>query len=624
MKVLRLCAFVSFAAMWLFVHLQRPLAFFALAFLVVFFVMLEERSRLGMLGQSILLFKNKSEILQQIALPTRLKVARPANNAIVALLKPIIEQKSLVRIQTLLGDRLADKISSSGRAANPKTLSQQSLAYAVFSFFITTPLGVTLGLVEGAFFALLAVPPLVFLLPLWKLKLSQEERRTAIEDELAFFAVYCSVMQSVGRSLYDAILQPIGKKIFPAIESDGKMLGRNVELFGMDQLTAINALALPHPNTAFRNLLLGYVSIQKSGGDLSRYMESKSEEFFGQAKFRFFKYASSAESVAEILLILLNILPILLIMSSFLMSHESLRVTTTLSFVAVPLITATILIFVNGMQPKTHDAIGISKYSMAGGTVAGVAAFFVVAEVWFIFAVAAIVTSLLNFISLSRQFAEIRMVEAALPDFLRDVTECMKIGLDIPNAVVRISNERRYNRFFDAIVSSVSLRISFGQGISSAIEKLPIRSWQAKISLFILGKIVESGGGSPQVLEQVTDFSTKINQAKTEMVNRVKVFTFMVYASPLLMVWAAHGMKELLGKIGPEYNRLAHGFGATLAVSPDFVQLVNLLIAVSSLCMALIISKLAYFTIKHTLAVSITCTVVIVSVYVVPLFPSIP
>lgn len=624
MRHSKICIFATFAAMWFFIHLQNLIAFLTLAFLVLFFIMLEERNKLKMLSRLILLAKNKMSLLHQLTLQPQLKVTKPANNAIIALLKPVIEQKALAPIQTRLGSSLAGKISYSGRVANPKTLAQQTIAYTILTLLITFPLGITLGLwLNGTFFALLSVPPLVFALPSLKLKLSQVERKTAINDELAFFAVYGSVMQSVGRPLYDAILQSVGKKIFPIIESEGRMLERNVSLFGMDQLEAINTLALPHPNTEFRNLLLGYVSIQKSGGDLIRYMESKSEEFFSQTKFKFFKYASSAENIAEILLILLNILPILLIMSSFLMSHESLRIIINLSFVAVPMITATLLIFVNGIQPKTHNIIGASRSPIVVGAIAGLVAFFVVPQGWFIFAVVATATSLANFVSLSKQFAEIYMVESALPDFFRDITECVKVGLDIPNAVIRISNERRYNRVFDTLISNVSTRLSFGEAISNAIQKTLIRSWHAKISFFILGKIVESGGGSPQILEEITDFSTKINQTRAEMVNRVKIFTLMVYASPLLMVWATQGMKDLLGKIGPEYNQMMHGFGSTLTVSQDFLQLVNLLIVISSFCMSLVISKLAYFTIKHTIAVSITCTTAIVCIYLAPLFPSI-
>ncbi|MEM3025368.1 MAG: hypothetical protein QXY25_06245 [Candidatus Nitrosotenuis sp.] len=586
--------------------------------------MLKERKRLKMSNCLILLTKNKIGFLYQLVLPTKLKVTKPANNAIITLLKPVIEQKTLVRIQARLGSSLAREISHSGRAANPKTIARQTTAYTIFTLVITFPLGIVLGLwVDGIFFALLAIPILIFVLPTLKLKLSQAERKTAIDDELAFFVVYGCVMQSVGRPLYDAILQSVGKKIFPIIESEGRMLERNVSLFGMDQLEAINTLALPHPNTAFRNLLLGYVSIQKSGGDLIRYMESKSEEFFNQTKFKFSKYASSAESIAEILLILLNILPILLIMSSFLMSRESLWIIINLSFVAVPVMTAAFLIFVDGIQPKTHNIIGANKSYIVASAIGGLITFFVVPQGWFIFAVVAIAMSLTNFVSLSKQFSEIKMVESALPDFFRDITECVKIGLDIPNSIIQISNERRYNQIFDTLVSDVSSRISFGESISSVIQKTPIRSWHAKISFFILGKIVESGGGSPQILEEITDFSTKINQVRSEMVNRIKIFTLMVYASPLLMVWATQGMKGLLGKIGPEYNQMMQGFGSTLTVSPDFLQLVNLLIVISSFCMSLVISKLAYFTIKHTVTISITCTVAIVCIYLAPLFPSI-
>lgn len=622
MKHSKICIFAALAAMWFFIYLQNLTVFVVLVFLIVSFITFEERDK--MLARLIFLVKNKTSFLHQYILPAQVKVVKPTNNAAIALLKPVIEHKSLTRIQTKLGNSLTNQITYSGRVANPKTLAHQTIAYTILAFLITFPLGIIFGLwLNSIFFALLVVPPIVFGLPLFKLKLNQAERKTAIEDELAFFAVYGSVMQSVGRSIYDAILQSVGKRIFPIIESEGRMLERNVSLFGMDQLEAVNRLALPHPNIAFRNLLLGYVSIHKSGGDLIKYMESKSEEFFSQTKFKFFKYATSAENIAEILLILLNILPILLIMSSFLMNQESLRIIIALSFVGVPAITAALLIFISSIQPKTHDIIGVSKLPIIMGTVAGLVTFFTIPQAWFIFAVIVAAASLANFVSLSKQFAEIRMVEAALPDFFRDITECVKIGLNIPNSIIRISNERRYNRIFDTFVSSVSTQVSFGELISNSIQNTFIRSWHAKISFFILAKIVESGGASPQVLEEMTDFSTKINQAKTEMVNRVKIFALMVYASPLLMVWATQGMEDLLSKIGPEYIQMTYGLGSTLVIPQDFLQLVNLVIVVSSFCMSLVISKLIYFTIKHTMAVSITCTVAIVCIYLAPLFPSI-
>ncbi len=58
------------------------------------------------------------------------------------------------------------------------------------------------------------------------------------------------------------------------------MLERNIRLFGMDPITALNSHGATHPNIHFRNLVFGYVSISKSGGDLSQFMERKRRGVF--------------------------------------------------------------------------------------------------------------------------------------------------------------------------------------------------------------------------------------------------------------------------------------------------------------------------------------------------------
>jgi hypothetical protein len=68
-------------------------------------------------------------------------------------------------------------------------------------------------------------------------------------------------MQTVGKTLFASTLQVVGKQIFPMIEGEAKMLRRDAALFGMDQSSALNSLAISHPNAQFRNSLLGYVSI---------------------------------------------------------------------------------------------------------------------------------------------------------------------------------------------------------------------------------------------------------------------------------------------------------------------------------------------------------------------------
>ncbi|MGQ0771528.1 MAG: type II secretion system F family protein [Nitrososphaerota archaeon] len=616
---------VSFTAMWLFLSLQNTPGFFAsFTFLVFFIILHHDTKKLAKtFQQPIIHVKNLTRFVLHPSLSRTLRLGRSTNNPIVDLVRPIMVQKRLVKVQNKISNGLVSEIRASGKTANPKNLAKQSTSYMVFSFFVLVPTAIALGLlIDSMLFILLAAPPSILLLPVIRLRLIGFERKAAIDDEIAFFATYGSIMQTVGKTVFDSILQVLGKKIFPIIENEGKMLNRNVILFGMDHATALNTLALSHPNVQFKNLLLGYVSIQKSGGDLGRYMEKKSDEFFNETKFRFFKYASSAETIAEIMLILLNILPILLVMSSFLMGEDSLKMITNLSFVLVPTITIMMIVMINNIQPKTHNMVGFSGFSLVIGAVAAVIVFLFMPEAWLVLAAAVFAASAWNFIVLSKQFAEITMTENALPDFFRDITEYRKIGIAIPNAIIRIANERAYNKFFDIILSDISSRIVFGMSLTKIIDSMSIRSWQARISFFVLGKIAESGGGTPQILEQITNFSTKINQAKREMVGRVRIFALMAYGSPLMMVWSTQGMKDLLEKIGPEYTRLMSGFEGGLGVSSDFLQTVNMLMVISSLGMGLIMSKLTYFTMKHTLTVATTSAIAIISVYVMPFFPS--
>ncbi len=618
----KICIAVSFFSMWVFLFLQNIVGFFTSVVLVVVFIVfsydIKKPSMTHRIAHDI---KNLTRIRPGSS--RTLKVTKITNDFIISLVRPATNQKLVALIQNMVSNTLTSQVKVSGRAANPKSLAIQSTSYMVFSFFIIIPSSIALGIVfDRLFFVLLVVPFFILFLPSIKLRIYSSERKSAIENELAFFSVYGSIMQSVGRTLFASIAQVIGKNVFSVIEGEGKMLKRDIALFGMDQSSALNLLAISHPNTQFKNMLLGYVSIQKSGGDLGKYMEQKSEEFFNEVKFRFSKYATSAETIAEAALILLSILPVLLVMSSFLMAHDSLRMMTALSFVGIPVITAIIIAVTNNIQPKTCDSVGFGWFSLVVGIASGFVGFFFVQEAWFALAVAAFASSTTNFTFLSRHFAEISMTENALPNFFRDITEYRKIGIAIPNAIMHVSKERTYNGFFDDVLFFISSRLAYGMNLGVIIELLSIRSWHARVAFFILAKIAESGGGTPQILEQMTNFSTKITQAKNEMVARVKIFTFLAYGSPLLIIWSSQGMKVLLEKITPEYTLLMNGVGSGLTVSAEFLQMVNLLMVVSSLCVGMIMSKITYFTTKHTLTVAITSAIAIASVYIIPFLPS--
>ncbi len=612
----------SFILMWTSFFLQNPILFFIFGIVLVITSIsnMNTKTFFGRIFPYLKFITTKLRILNR---NNSIKVSSMANNVIINLTRPILKKKFVISIQNKINHELEADIRSAGHAANPRILAMQGMAYMFVSILIVIPIAILLAMiVDAIFFLMLSIPPILAFYPKIKLKSARDERRIAMDDEIAFFTMYVSVMQTIGKSFYTSILEIVGKEIFPTIETESKMLDRNIRLFGMDPITALNSHGITHPNLHFSNLLLGYVSISKSGGDLCQFMERKSDEFFTYTRFKFSKYTKQAEIIGELMLILLNILPILLMTSSFLMAGEAIQIMMSISFIVVPVMTILMIIIINSFQPKTKDDVKFNIFSILLGGIAALIVLIMNQPHWMILAVAVSVAATFNQITISYQFREISMIESALPDFFRDVTEYRKIGIAIPNALIRIANQRSYNHYFDSLLSEIATNLSFGNNLNKILESTVIRSWLGRTSFFILGKIAGSGGGTPEILEQITDFSGKIKEAKNEMRSGLQVFSYMAYASPLLMLLSASGMKDIMAKIVPEMHQLMQNGIQVITITPEFLGVVNLLIIISSFCMGLIMSKIAFFTIKHTFTIGISSTIAMILVFIAPHIPA--
>ncbi|WP_179368131.1 hypothetical protein [Candidatus Nitrosotenuis sp. DW1] len=551
-----------------------------------------------------------------------IKVSIMTNNIIINFTKPILEKKTVISIQNKINYKLEADVRSAGCAANPRVLAMHGMAYMFTSILIIIPITISLVIiVDPIFLLMLIIPPALAFYPKIKLKSIKVERKITIDDEIAFFTMYASVMQTIGKSLYTSILEIIGKGIFPAIETESRMLDRNIRLFGMDPITALNNHGISHPNVHFSNLLLGYVSISKSGGDLGQFMERKSDEFFTHTKFKFSKYAKQSEIIGEAMLILLNILPILLMTSSFLMAGESIQIITSISFIVIPGMTIFMIIIISSFQPKSKDSVEFNIFSVLIGGTFALIVLIINQPYWMILATAVSVMAIFNQITTSYQFREISMIESALPDFFRDITEYRKIGISIPNALIKIANQRSYNCYFDSLLSKITTNLSLGNNLNKILESMTIRSWLGRTSFFVLGKIAVSGGGTPEILEQVTEFAGKIKEAKYETGSRLQIFSYMAYASPLLMTLSASGMENIMIKIEPGIQQLMQNDMHEMIITPEFLGIVDLLIIISSFCMGVIMSKIVYRTLKHTLITGILAILAMISIFIAPHIP---
>jgi len=91
-----------------------------------------------------------------------------------------------------------------------------------------------------------------------------------------------------------------------------------------------------------------------------------------------------------------------------------------------------------------------------------------------------------------------------------------------------------------------------------------------------------------------------------------------------MMVWMTKAMGEVMEQLGPSFQVLSGGAGQIifLSATPEFLGIINLLIAISAICMGMVMSKIASFTVKNTIGITITAAITFASIYFSSYLPS--
>ncbi|MEM2760577.1 MAG: type II secretion system F family protein [Nitrososphaerales archaeon] len=450
----------------------------------------------------------------------------------------------------------------------------------------------------------------------------RRSRKTIVEEELPFFSLYAAILQSVGTDLYSSFIITIGKNVFKAIENEALLLKRNVELFARSPLEALEELGRNHDSMAFKNFLLGYSSIARSGGDLSRYLETRAEEHFNLLKLKYSAYSRNVGYLVEALIVMLVIVPILVVVSAFILPAATISQLLLLSSVAVPMLTIVFAILLANIQPRMFNMIGLKDIAVLAFLPAAIISFLFFTllglESWMSLALAAIIPSVINEYFTTKHRRQIEFMESALPNFLRDVTEYRKIGFHEITAIIRISKENRYNSAFDRLLRTLSRLLEQGYTPTQIMKMIKIRSWFARVTFFTLAQIAESGGGDPAVLESITGFVSSVRTTLREAKSSISIYGILGYAAPVILAFTVVVINEMLGTITPDLLKGigSESFAQLVTVTPLFNATIKTFIVTSSIGTAIVIGKAIDRTFKSTGRIAIICGLAIASLII--------
>jgi len=134
-----------------------------------------------------------------------------------------------------------------------------------------------------------------------------------LEDGLPFTTGYLSILAGAGvppaqmfRSLakIDASL---------AVCREAKNITRDVELFGIDIISAMESTSNRTPSEKFKELLEGFIATMHSGGDLAKYLSERSRQYMRLKRIALQRLGDTLGVLAEFYVVLLVAGPLILV-----------------------------------------------------------------------------------------------------------------------------------------------------------------------------------------------------------------------------------------------------------------------------------------------------------------------
>lgn len=405
---------------------------------------------------------------------------------------------------------------------------------------------------------LMSLPLIVFLLGISWPRIKISGINSSLSSEVPYAAAYTAVMSTGGISPYMSIMRLSRVPLLPTFSKTAKLLDLMVRGLGYDPVTALEETGKKLPSKEFRELILGYASTLKTGGDVVHYLLRRTELLF-QERLESLKLIGGRLGQLMEIYIVIAILLLLGIYSIYAVQMAvgeivagveggifgSVYFFVLFSYIFLPFFSIIFLWLIDVTQPK-YPMEDNSPYIVFAATAVPIMAL-LVPGFYVSFLVPALttippfnflnefITNLRIYFNLEKGYeptlgVTLALLIATIPaaiyrtyisirergmdigfsNFLRDLVEIRKSGLSPEKCIISLA-ERNYGSL-SKHVKTMSTQISWGVGHSTIYKTFSkkVRSWLTKISMFLLLDAIEVGGGTPETLETLAQFSESI------------------------------------------------------------------------------------------------------------------
>jgi len=462
------------------------------------------------------------------------------------------------------------KIGDSLQRGRVRIYSETYISLMFLIALLTVPVsavGLVLAIITGFLPLLILIPTPLFVIagfiftPISK----SSDRASNLEREMPFAAAYISVMASGGIAPYTSFKRLSDVDLMPAMRAEARDIMKDVEIFGVDPLSALEGAARKTPLDIFKDFLGGYASTVIIGGDIGHFLERKAEDIF---KTRALRVKAAAERLGMLLETFIIVMVMMSLCFYILFAVQQIQVGPTANsdlssysgiimytYLFTPLLSAMFVYLAHSMQPKT-PTMEMRPYKVFGiCAIVGVVVFLLLTnfmgatqlplftnlqamglDLPIAIAVALFISTAPAAIVHIRLSKIRNSMEQGVASFLRDLTEVRKTGLS-PEKCIESLSKRDYGSFSKE-VRKISSEISWGIPIKKVMMDFlhRTRSWMVQIVMFLLVETIDVGGGTIAMIESLARFNSLTQEVEKEKKMNVRPYVMMPYLASILLV----------------------------------------------------------------------------------------
>mgnify|MGYP000206237362 CR=1 FL=1 len=403
-------------------------------------------------------------------------------------------------------------------------------------------------------------------------KLIVSNKISGLKNEIPYASMYLSVMTSGGLSPYAGLLRLRNTDLLPRLKEEIDRIVRITLSMGIDPVSAMAKAAKDLNLKEYSQLLLGYASTMKTGGDVLHYLYSQTESMFKRMALRIKVMGDRMSLLMEgytIIAILgaLGIYVMFIISLSF-PEFQALppEVFFLFSFVLLPSISVLFLYLAETVQINYPVSQWKTYLALLGSIPLGVFMMLQMVIPYFVnvfphipalsripiflrdmlalkegcepalgLAISLIVVSL-PVIIFDNFFTKVEKgVLDGVTSFLRDLVENRKTGLS-PERSIQLLAERDYGKF-SKYLRLMSAELSWGIPLRKIFEDFRnrVKNWVCLINLYLLIDTIEVGGGTERSLEILAEFAEETKNLEYERRARLAPLFIVPYMGATIL-----------------------------------------------------------------------------------------